>query len=202
MIPIIHNPPCHYKDIAQLFRYPDELLKNSSAKIKILITENYPEEKESFDYFLNFIESINQKELEELYIRTFDVQAICYLDIGYVLFGEDYKRGAFLVKMNEEQQKCGNDCEKELADHLPNVLMLLSVHPDFNFIKEFVIEIFYPAILKMIETFKDSQNPYKYLLQTLKFILKKDFSIEEARILESVQSSDNSANCSQCHCTI
>ena len=62
---------------------------------------------------------------QEYYISTFDVQAICFLDIGYVLFGEDYKRGIFLVNIKKEQIKAGNDCGSELPDHLPNILTLL-----------------------------------------------------------------------------
>ena len=61
----------------------------------------------------------------ELYLRTFDVQAITTLDIGYVLFGEDYKRGALLAGLSAEHKKVSNDCGIELADHLPNVLRLL-----------------------------------------------------------------------------
>ncbi len=34
--------------------------------------------------------------------RTFDVQAITSLDIGYTLFGEDYKRGALLANLSAE----------------------------------------------------------------------------------------------------
>jgi nitrate reductase assembly molybdenum cofactor insertion protein NarJ len=56
-----------------------------------------------------------EDEYEELYTKTFDVQPICYLDLGYVIFGEDYKRGAFLLHMQEEQQKVNNDCGTDLV---------------------------------------------------------------------------------------
>ncbi|OFY67625.1 MAG: hypothetical protein A3H98_00120 [Bacteroidetes bacterium RIFCSPLOWO2_02_FULL_36_8] len=191
---------CHYLDLAQLFRYPGDTLKSHAEKINKLIQTNYFETSDDYAVFLNFVNTTVPSEIEELYISTFDVQAICFLDIGYVLFGEDYKRGAFLVKMNEEQRRCGNECGKELADHLPNVLTLLSTHPDPVFVNEFVNELFFPAVTKMLATFKEGQNPYKYLFITLKFILQKEYTIEIDKIPEIIQNNLKIENCLQCHC--
>ena len=64
-------------------------------------------------------------DLQELHTRTFDVQSLTTLDIGYVLFGDDYKRGALLSNLNQEHSRAENDCRGELADHLPNLLRLI-----------------------------------------------------------------------------
>ena len=45
-------------------------------------------------------------------------QVLATLDIGYVLFGDDYKRGELLANLNQEHRKANNDCGTELADHL------------------------------------------------------------------------------------
>ncbi len=42
---------------------------------------------------------------EELYTRTFDLNPVCALEIGWHLFGEDYERGAFLVRMRDQLRR-------------------------------------------------------------------------------------------------
>jgi hypothetical protein len=37
-----------------------------------------------------------------LFTRSFDVQAVTTLDLGYIVFGEDYKRGELLVNRAPE----------------------------------------------------------------------------------------------------
>ncbi len=120
-------------------------------------------------------------EMEELYTRTFDVQAIAYLDVGYVLFGEDYKRGHFLVKMQALQREYDNDCGTELPDHLPNILTLLPKMADQQEVEELVGKLVLPAIDKMTQGFKESENPYLEALRTVAEVLKEDYP--RARIL-------------------
>jgi len=102
--------------------------------------------------------------------------------VGYTLFGEDLKRGDFLVKLQEEYKKYNLGLEDELPDHLPNVLTLLSksTHADFNM--ELVQYILLPAILSMIKGFKSETNVYLTLLKILKEILITDFDIQEINI--------------------
>lgn len=114
-------------------------------------------------------------EMEELYTRTFDIQAIAYLDVGYVLFGEDYKRGHFLVKMQALQQECGNDCGTELPDHLPNILTLLPRMADRREAQDLVGKLVLPAIDKMVEGFGDHGNVYLDVLKSVSAVLKEDY---------------------------
>lgn len=114
-------------------------------------------------------------EMEEVYTRTFDVQAIAYLDVGYVLFGEDYKRGHFLVKMQGLQQECGNDCGTELPDHLPNILTLLPRMADQEEAGELVNKLVLPAIDKMVQGFAENGNPYLDVLRMVSGVLQEDY---------------------------
>ncbi len=109
--------------------------------------------------FTNFVSAPNTSiaQLEEIYARSFEVQAITTLDLGYVLFGDDYKRGALLVHLNQEHQEVDNDCGKELADHLPNLLRLLSRMKNPELREELVQKIVAPALRKVIKEF-DPEN--------------------------------------------
>ena len=116
--------------------------------------------------------------LEELYTRTFDIQAPCTLDVGYVLFGEDYKRGHFLVKMHELQNQYENDCGTELADHLPNILTLLEKmkETDPEQAEDLVKKIVLPALEKMLQRFSaDTENIYAGRLRDVDLRLRRDF---------------------------
>lgn len=93
------------------------------------------------------------EELREIFTRTFDVQAITTLDVGYVVFGDDYKRGELLVHLGAEHREAGVECGHELPDHLPNVLRLLPRWEDRELAAEFVREILHPALERMIAQF-------------------------------------------------
>ncbi|MBT3934466.1 MAG: hypothetical protein HOD63_09490 [Bacteroidetes bacterium] len=172
----------HYKQIADLFRYPSESLLSQSEEFEKLIQTNYTNEISKCQLFLNHVQTKSLRDLQEYYVSTFDIQALSHLDIGYILFGEDLKRGDFLVKLQQEHIKNKTDLGFELADHLPNVLVLLASTNDSEFADEFVQFILLPALLSMIKGFKSESNVYLFLLQILKEVLIKDFNIEEIKI--------------------
>ncbi len=91
--------------------------------------------------------------LRELHTRTFDVQALTCLDIGYTLFGEDYKRGALLAGLSREHTAAGVDCGLELGDHLSNVLRLIPRMADVALQRELVEVLVVPALRAMIREF-------------------------------------------------
>ena len=97
------------------------------------------------------------------------------MEVGYVLFGEDYKRGQFLVHLQQEHRRAGNPCGSELADFLPNVLNLVPQWVDPQVAHEFTTVFLIPAVEKMLEGFKENGNVYAGPLRTVLEILKKDF---------------------------
>jgi len=82
----------HYKQFADLFRYPDENLVQNAKVFLDTVVNICPVHAEKLSEFVSAIERFSTKKHQEYYMKTFDVQAICYLDLGYVMFGEDYKR--------------------------------------------------------------------------------------------------------------
>lgn len=165
----------HYKVLAEMFRYPSADTGTYSAEWNRIIQLYDPEMVFRIE---QFTAHINEKPLsfqQEYYISTFDVQALCFLDVGYVLFGEDYKRGIFLVNIKKEQMKVCNDCGRELPDHLPNILTLLPKMQDEELAEELVCSVLIPAIHEMILKFGKADNLYKGLLEILVTIMEKDF---------------------------
>jgi len=150
-----------YNALANIFRYPDQGYLNNVNECAELLHKSYPEAYKEFLPFLNVLNKKSIYDIEELFAKTFHIQAVCYLDIGYVLFAEDYKRGEFLVKMKNEQRKVNNDCGEELADNLPNVLALLPMIEDSSFLEEFASKIMIPALKTMLKEFEASRMELK-----------------------------------------
>jgi nitrate reductase assembly molybdenum cofactor insertion protein NarJ len=67
---------------------------------------------------------------EETFVRTFDVNTERALEIGWQVFGEQYARGAFLVRMREWMREHDVAETTELPDHLTQVLRLLGRLPE------------------------------------------------------------------------
>jgi nitrate reductase assembly molybdenum cofactor insertion protein NarJ len=147
-----------YNKISNLFVFPQQENYVSNVKdVQLYLNKTLPNVGELLQPFTDVISSVTKYELEDLYLRTFEVQSITTLDIGYVIFGDDYKRGELLVNLNKEHQNYGVDCGNELADNLSNVLKLINVIEDSELLDDLINKIVVPALTKMIEGFGDKQ---------------------------------------------
>jgi len=201
----------HYDRLSALFAYPQPGFPQAVEKIQTFLDENYPKAGAEMKIFSEFVASASQEVLEELYNRSFEVQAATTLDLGYVLFGDDYKRGAVLVNLNSEHKEVGNDCGYELADHLPNVMRLLYKMEKTEVRIELIQKIIAPALRKIIKEFDphilEKKNVvykkhhrtlierseeygliYQFPLRAVYKVLQADFEIREVEITK--QSSD------------
>lgn len=190
----------HYKLLADLFQYPDGEYPQKVFDVQKFLNVNYPEANEDMDKFVELLPAHDLNRMEELYIRSFDVQSVTTLDIGYVLFGDDYKRGELLANLSREHRQADNDCGSELGDHLPNLLRLISKLDDKELIVEMIEELLVPALTKMISEFEpdriekkkelykkhyktliesseDGSLMYLSSLKVLDKVIRKDFSI-------------------------
>lgn len=142
-----------YSILAQLFAYPDAGFAAQVTEVQEFLDASCAEASGELREFSEFASGASLVELEELYTRSFDVQAITTLDLGYVLFGDDYKRGELLVNLNREHREAGVDCGGELPDHLPNILRLLDAMEGSELRDELVEKIVGPALRKIIGEF-------------------------------------------------
>ncbi len=143
----------HYTLMSTLFKYPTEGFMKDVKENLTFLKSNYPEAANALQVFSEYMAHCTLDEQQELFTKTFDVQPICYLDLGYVMFGEDYKRGAFLLNMQTEQLKIGNNCGTDLPDNLCNVLTLMTISTDKDFVADLTWRITIPCVKKMIAEF-------------------------------------------------
>jgi nitrate reductase assembly molybdenum cofactor insertion protein NarJ len=147
-----------YNKISNLFVFPQkEDFVDNVKDVQRYLDEALPQVGKILQPFTDVISDVTKYELEDLYLRSFEVQSITTLDIGYVVFGDDYKRGELLVNLNKEHQKYGIECGVELADNLSNVLKLINVIEDSELLDDLVQKIIAAALIKMIEGYGDDQ---------------------------------------------
>lgn len=165
----------HYALLAEMFSYPDGKAEFHTGDWRRTVLKYDTGLCAHIDPLIRHIEERTIEYRQEYFTGTFDVQPLCCLDIGYALFGEDYRRGAFMVNLKIEHRKAGNDCGSELPDHLPVVLNLLSKTKEEEFAEELSYSIVMPALEEIIGKFRDDANHYKGALKLVLEIMKKDY---------------------------
>lgn len=157
MTKINHTLKGPYELLAGLFVYPRKDFNDQVKKVQSILESDYKEVANILKPFSNFVQQASLHTLEELFTRSFEVQAVTTLDLGYLLFGDDYKRAELLVNLNREHREVNNDCGDELPDHLPNVLRLLPKLTDMQLRKELVNMLVAPSLLKILDDFNPNQ---------------------------------------------
>lgn len=137
---------------------------------------------ERLELFANSAEHYSVTELQELYTQTFDLSPMCSPHVGYHIFGESYKRGALMAQLREEYHNLGLSEGSEIPDHLAYLLkycsVLVNIESKAEVHKELLNLILYPGLSKMVDSFADSTNPYKYLVESLLIWLAPQIGIE------------------------
>lgn len=112
--------------------------------------------------------------LQETYTLTFDLNPVATLEIGYHLFGENYKRGIFLANLRETEAKFALDDERQLPDYLPLLLRLLTRLDDRQLRDDLIVECLLPAIAKMKTALKSKENLFTPLIAVIEARLKAE----------------------------
>lgn len=159
------HPRSHYEHLAKLFDYPRQDYGRWVQATYNILVDSYPEAAAEIQKFARALPTSSEElspesldEIQEIFTRSFDVQAITTLGVGYVMFGDDYKRGEVLVNLSREQDAVGINYADELPDHLPNVLRLMARWEDRELAAEFAQEILYPALERMVAEFEPKRS--------------------------------------------
>lgn len=171
-----------FDSFAAILEYPSSNTKEQAQRCSEQIQSIYAEVADALEKFARKFDQLSLDKMRELYTTTFDMQPVCYPYVGYHLFGESYKRGAFMAQLNEAYHVIGYSAGQELPDHLAVILRFLSLNSS-NYAGEFcqplLKEGVQPALEKMLKTFgEDSDNPYFYLLSTLHLFLVRASEME------------------------
>lgn len=204
------HPTTHYEHLARLFDYPGPDYPAWVGATRAVLVGRCPAAEMALTAFARLLPGRGDRldgealdALQELFTRTFDVQAVTTLSVGYVLFGDDYKRGELLVELSREQEAAGVPCGGELPDHLPAVLRLMARWADRALAAEFAAEMLHPAVERMIAEFgpdrgarrnamyekhyrtliagADRATMFREPLAAVRAVLMRDFALAEWR---------------------
>ena len=153
-----------YALLAEALRYPApgriEILEAGLLEIPSSAA------KRDLTNFVENVQALSLAEWEELYTHTFDLNPTTAPYIAYHIWGDSYKRGAFMAKVNRELQILNIEKDGELPDHLVPLLRYLDViAPGDSTPPSDLMEIFEPGIEKMRKVLRKEEpdNPYLYL---------------------------------------
>lgn len=161
-----------YALISDLLEYPHTNWPARLESARALLRESAEDNR-----FVEAIEKLHLNDLQELYTRTFDLNPVCALEVGYHLFGENYKRGEFLANLRETEAPFELGQQNQLPDYLPVLLRLLDKLEDEELRESLIAECLIPAIDKMLAALKDSENPYRSLLEILRTTLQSEVPV-------------------------
>lgn len=154
-----------YDRMAELLTYPDAKRPLVAVAGEACALAPAPA-SELLAAFVQDIRALSTEELQERFVATFELNPACSLEVGWHLYGENYERGEFLVKMRQEMRRLGVAESSELPDHITHVLPVLGrFAPDEAAV--FAAEYVYPALKKMRPGLEGKENPYGKVLAAL-----------------------------------
>ncbi|OGC91653.1 MAG: hypothetical protein A2W25_13205 [candidate division Zixibacteria bacterium RBG_16_53_22] len=152
-------------------------MDNYKARVKDCLDSLQGESTQTIENirkFWNDVDNLPINDLREYFTRTFDINPLCSLEVGWQLFGENYDRGNFLVVMRREMRCMGLAESSELPDHLTHVLQTLGrMEPEAA--SEFASACVIPALMKMLAGLEGKGNLFEPALQAISNIVMDHF---------------------------
>lgn len=167
-----------YEAWSNVLRYPGE---GRAERISTWIDEILAVDGEladRLDPLAAFACTHTEGEVEEAFVRTFENNAERALELGWHLHGENYARGAFMVRLRGLLRDNGIAETCELPDHLSHVLLVLA-RGEAELADALANQVVLPALEKILDGFKDGENPYRGVLRALRQFLRNQHSPTE-----------------------
>ena len=166
-----------YDQVARLFAYPMKGYTAELERCAAALDEGHDRAASELRPLLKTIGPMSLEQIQELYTRTFDINPVCTLEVGWHIYGEDYARGSFLVKMREMLRSHNLPESRELPDHLTHVLSVLGrLHGGEA--DDLAARYVLPSLEKMLTAMEDSKTPYRAILEAVVRVVRDDHQVE------------------------
>jgi len=162
--------------LSGLLEYPGPTYPEAVQIAEASLKETYPDVLPLFEPFSTVIQKLSMVDIEEAYTRSFDFSKTCALAVGWHLYGEDYKRGDFLVKCRDLLRQFGIPETGELPDHLMYLLVLLS-RMENSMAEAFGAQYIAPAVSKIVDGLSQKNSPYEAVLKTISQLMVKRYVV-------------------------
>jgi nitrate reductase delta subunit len=178
--------------MARILDYPNDEFIDERDVIEEFVKEHIPSaavRKEVLERTQPLYE-MEQKDLQELYVETFDYKEKTGLYLTAHELGDSRKRGAALIKLQKLICEGGFEYEgKELADYIPMLLELLAVAPgEENFIR--LSRRLSIAIQRILNNLPNSNPYYRAIDLLMMFVFEAPGLVEIARLANEREVAD------------
>jgi len=180
-----------YASLAQMLDYPHD--KESLSSALGVVREYLRDERLecSLTLFGGFVAGHTLAEIQEEYVATFDFNPTVAPYLGHHLFGDNQKKGTYLITLKGEYGRHGYiPLGNELPDHLPLILRFLvfltrggEAETRISFIGLHVL----PGVEKLSDSFAASRpdSPWRSAVEAVRLICSED-SVRGARPTEPI----------------
>ena len=156
--------------VAMAMRYPrDGALERLTEEVSLI------DDKATRRAMKNFVDQIGTRSLaewEELHTATVDLSPKFVPYVGHAVWGENYRRGAFMADLARAMADAGIELQGELPDHLDPILRYIDEvedpHPD-------LVEVLPVALMRMSKELRnsDKKNPYRHVLDAAQTVAEQ-----------------------------
>ncbi len=171
---------------ARMLGYPDDQFTEMRSDMLDAIRSGIedPILRERLERALESLYTIPLKELQELYVWTFDWKDKTGLYLTAHELGDSRERGAALILLQHIVQDAGFSLTNgELSDYIPMLFELLALRPDHVHVR--ALELRLAVACKRIRDNLDEDSPYGELFGILMTEVFEEPSEEDIRMLES-----------------
>ena len=174
-----------YGLFGELLGYPHPRLAAAAGEAAALAGPASAEAAALLRQFQAFAAATLLARLEEIYTGVFELDAVCHPYVGYHLFGESYKRSAFILGLKDRYRPYGLTYGAELPDHLAVILGFLAANRDPCEADVLIAEALQPALARMLASKDDEEpsdpaipkpppkgGPYRAVLEALSLVLE------------------------------
>lgn len=159
--------------IAEFLEYP---VKDFRESLKEVASEIDPLFSGSTNPLKEFYSKMKRMDLEmwqEFYVQTFDLAPASSLYVSVQLFGEEsFKRAELMAGLKAIYERQGMNSLTELPDHLAVILKQNFCFADEDWC-ELVNLCLKPALSGMISKLEKNNNPYSFILKSVRELLIK-----------------------------
>ncbi len=156
-----------FDHLSGLYEYPTEAYAHRLAACRQALDG----EGDHLKDFEDHCAGMNKGELEEMFTRTFDFDPKRALEVGWHIYGEEYARGALLVRLRSELREHSIPESRELPDHMTHVLILLG-RLEGSDANELAGRYVLPAIDLLLAAIADTDCPYEPLLKVTRSVVR------------------------------
>jgi nitrate reductase delta subunit len=171
-----------YSFFAEILDYPEHSIAKSLDDCAAALAVQAPDAHLEIMEFCTAVSEMNLGQLQEVYANAFDLRPDCTPNLGYHLFGDDGRRGLFLVELKERMEAHKIQFGVELPDHIALILRYLELAEEDRL--PLIEDCLLPTVSRMVEVLDHTGNPYEHVLRALLSLLRRQHDAFAVSALE------------------